>query len=155
MSAGKVRRHQVRVCICTDARTTGTAKLFSLAVTDNKVLAAAGHLQVTHIIMLTYHLYSREFASTAPSRKKIHPVYHLQFPVWPAFAMTINKSQGRTFLKVGVYLPVPCFWHGQLYVAMSRIGSPTGTHMLITHPQPKGAEAAYTDNVVHKEVLRS
>eukprot|EP00955_Chlamydomonas_euryale_P004995 53097-Chlamydomonas_euryale.AAC.1 len=62
--------------------------------------------------------------------------------------MTINKSQGQTFLKVGMYLPVPCFSHGQLYVAMSRVGSPTCIHRLITHPQPKGAEAGevYTDN---------
>ncbi|RCN27115.1 hypothetical protein ANCCAN_27152 [Ancylostoma caninum] len=32
-----------------------------------------------------------------------------QFPVRLAFAMTINKSQGQTFSKVGVYLPSPIF----------------------------------------------
>jgi len=71
--------------------------------------------------------------------------------------MTINKSQGQTFSKVGMYLPVPCFSHGQLYVAMSRVGSPDGIHMLITHTQPKGGEPGevYTDNVVYKEVLSS
>lgn len=46
-----------------------------------------------------------------------------QFPVKPAFAMTINKSQGQTFDKVGVDLRRPVFDHGQLYVAFSRTRS--------------------------------
>ena len=36
--------------------------------------------------------------------------------------MTINKSQSQTMKKVGIYLPTPVFGHGQLYVAMSRVG---------------------------------
>ncbi|XP_065679979.1 ATP-dependent DNA helicase PIF1-like [Hydra vulgaris] len=46
-----------------------------------------------------------------------------QFPVRLAYSMTINKSQGQTFEKVGVYLKKPCFLHGQLYVACSRTRS--------------------------------
>nr|XP_047139013.1 ATP-dependent DNA helicase PIF1-like [Hydra vulgaris] len=46
-----------------------------------------------------------------------------QFPVRLAYSMTINKSQGQTFDKVGVYLKKPCFSHGQLYVACSRTKS--------------------------------
>uniref|UniRef100_UPI00358E6312 ATP-dependent DNA helicase PIF1-like n=2 Tax=Myxine glutinosa TaxID=7769 RepID=UPI00358E6312 len=47
----------------------------------------------------------------------------LQFPVRLSFAMTINKSQGQ-FLKVaGVELTSPCFSHGQLCVACSRVGA--------------------------------
>ena len=38
--------------------------------------------------------------------------------------MTINKSQGKTLNKVGLYLRLPCFGHGQLYVALSRVGHP-------------------------------
>jgi ATP-dependent DNA helicase PIF1 len=45
-----------------------------------------------------------------------------QFPVRLAFAMTINKSQGQTFRKVGVFLPHHVFTHGQLYVAFSKLG---------------------------------
>ena len=29
--------------------------------------------------------------------------------VRPAFAMTVNKAQGQTLQRVGVYLPDPCF----------------------------------------------
>ena len=37
--------------------------------------------------------------------------------------MTINKSQGQTFNKVGILLDRPVFAHGQLYVALSRAKS--------------------------------
>ena len=46
-----------------------------------------------------------------------------QFPLILAFAITINKSQGQTFNKVGLFLPAPVFNHGQLYVAFSRATS--------------------------------
>nr|CAH7751480.1 unnamed protein product [Callosobruchus chinensis] len=44
-----------------------------------------------------------------------------QFPIRLAFAMTINKSQGQTFDKIGIFLPDPVFTHGQLYVAFSGV----------------------------------
>ncbi|VDK40466.1 unnamed protein product [Cylicostephanus goldi] len=44
----------------------------------------------------------------------------LQFPIRLAFCMTINKSQGQTFDKVGVILRTPSFAHGSTYVALSR-----------------------------------
>ena len=38
--------------------------------------------------------------------------------------MTINKSQEQTLNRVTLYLPEPCFVHGQLYVTVSRCGYP-------------------------------
>ena len=40
-----------------------------------------------------------------------------QFPVIPAYAITINKSQGQTFDHVGIDLETAVFSHGQMYVA--------------------------------------
>ncbi|RVE40790.1 hypothetical protein evm_014558 [Chilo suppressalis] len=44
----------------------------------------------------------------------------IQFPLKPAFAMTINKAQGQTLKVAGVNLKKNCFSHGQLYVVCSR-----------------------------------
>jgi ATP-dependent DNA helicase PIF1 len=43
-----------------------------------------------------------------------------QFPIIPAFASTIHKSQSATIDCVGIYLD-NMLTHGQLYVAMSRV----------------------------------
>lgn len=51
-----------------------------------------------------------------------NPIVRFQLPVKLAFCGTINKAQGQTFNKVGIYLQSPCFTHGQLYVAFSRVG---------------------------------
>ena len=78
-----------------------------------------------------------------------------QLPLRLAYSMTINKAQGQTFEKVGIYLPSPVFSHGQLYVAFSRARSMTAVKVKVvnTHQQGKRGRKTVTPNVVFREVL--
>ena len=81
----------------------------------------------------------------------------LQFPVRLGYAMTVNKAQGQTLDKVGLFLRDPCFSHGQLYVAMSRVRSPANIRVSIARSS-EGQDVlqdgtAFTRNVVYHEVL--
>ena len=87
-----------------------------------------------------------------------------QFPIRLAFAMTINKAQGQSLKRVGIYLKRPVFAHGQLYVALSRAAIPSETRVLI-EPQPTQQDKVecsednpnqpiyFTANIVYKEVF--
>ncbi|KAL4586595.1 hypothetical protein LXL04_011233 [Taraxacum kok-saghyz] len=74
-----------------------------------------------------------------------------QFPLAVCFAMTINKSQGQSLSKVGLFLREPVFTHGQLYVALSRVKSRDGLKILIFDKKHKITNK--TCNVVFKEVF--
>jgi len=71
-----------------------------------------------------------------------------QFPVRVAFAMTINKSQGQSLQRVGVYLGEDIFAHGQAYVAASRVSHPENIRFAL-----KRFPSSSTKNIVYKEVL--
>lgn len=88
-----------------------------------------------------------------------------QLPVILAFAITINKSQGQTFRKVGIYLPNPVFNHGQLYVALSRATRAEYIKVKIEHAPPSfvtenierqlhNDEVNYTSNIVFKQLIQ-
>ena len=70
----------------------------------------------------------------------------LQFPIRLAFAMTINKSQGQSLKVAGINLERPCFSHGQLYVACSRVDTPKNLFIFATQGKTK--------NVVYKRALQ-
>ena len=88
----------------------------------------------------------------SPSDKKMpFKLNRRQFPVSMCFAMTINKSQGQTLSKVGLFLKRPVFSHGQLYVAVSRVKSKDGLRVICCDRE--GNYTDKTNNVVYKEVL--
>ena len=66
--------------------------------------------------------------------------------------MTINKAQGQTLKRVGVYLSETCFSHGQLYVAASRVGLPAHIRFAVE----RDAHGEFrTRNVVWRDALTS
>ncbi|KAH7709514.1 ATP-dependent helicase RRM3-like protein [Aphelenchoides avenae] len=68
-----------------------------------------------------------------------------QFPVKATFALSINKSQGQTFQRVGLDLTTPVFSHGQAYAGLSRVRNAQSLRVLV----PEDEAVA---NIVYKEV---
>ncbi|XP_045482770.1 ATP-dependent DNA helicase PIF1-like [Harmonia axyridis] len=85
-------------------------------------------------------------------------ILRFQFPVRLAYSMTINKSQGQTLDRVGICLKRPCFTHGQLYVAFSRVGSVECVRIFIEDSGKQGTfkfrgKKRFTRNIVFSKVL--
>ncbi|XP_043484705.1 ATP-dependent DNA helicase PIF1-like [Leptopilina heterotoma] len=72
------------------------------------------------------------------------------FPIKLAFAMTINKSQGQTFDKIGVDLRKNVFNHGQVYVAFSRVKSWESSIIYLGNQRPN----LLIKNYVYTELLK-
>ena len=75
-------------------------------------------------------------------------IIRMQFPLRPAFAITIHKSQASTMERTVVDLRTGVFDHGQLYVALSRVCSPDDLLLLINEDQQS------VKNIVHEILLK-
>ena len=76
-----------------------------------------------------------------------------QFPVKVAFAMTVHKSQGQTLKHVGLYLASKIFAHGQLYVALSRVGDPRNVTVMLNKDRDLGEVLDSIENLVYTSVI--
>ena len=136
----------------------GTKLIFESTL-DNKVLLCKfpGEDRTVLIPRILFIPKSGEFAFEWSRR---------QFPVRPAFAMTVNKSQGKinmvrelnlkkvsgqTLKHVGLWLRSQCFTHGQFYVACSRVGKPESLKFALKKNNDGRCEGA--KNVVFREIL--
>lgn len=73
-------------------------------------------------------------------------VIRKQFPLIPAFCLSVHKAQGQTLEKVGLELQKQPFTHGQLYTALSRVRRKEG--VCIYRPQSTPVK-----NIVFPELL--
>ena len=80
----------------------------------------------------------------------------VQFPIRLAFGITANKSQGQTYSQIGIYLGINRFFaHGQLYVALSRVGKRENIAISLCEDGSIDAnKRGTTTNVVYRQVLR-
>jgi ATP-dependent DNA helicase PIF1 len=75
----------------------------------------------------------------------------LQSLVRLASAITINKRQGQTLAKVGVWLVTAAFGHGQLYVAVSRTCAYSPVMFAVLPYNPE--DPFITVNFVYRHIL--
>ncbi|XP_076945765.1 uncharacterized protein LOC143616961 [Bidens hawaiensis] len=109
-------------------------------------------LKVGVPIMLLRNINQKKGISLTPSDKKLlFKLKRRQFPISVCFAMTINKSQGQSLSRVGLYLKDPVFTHGQLYVALSRVKTREGIKIVLLDKESK--LISETKNVVYKEIF--
>ena len=74
------------------------------------------------------------------------------FPVVPCFAMAINKAQGQTLARVGIFLRRPEYSQGQLYVTVPRATSRQNLRFMIIEGSstlPDGSQETCTTNTVY------
>ena len=85
----------------------------------------------------------------------------LQFPVLGAYYLTLNRAQGQSLKKAGMYLPTSVFSHGHLFVGYSRCGDPDNMHVYADQSEFDNVREyleegkMYTRNIVYPEVFRS
>jgi hypothetical protein len=68
----------------------------------------------------------------------------------------INKSQDQTFDKFSLYLPEPCFSHGQFYTGCSRATESNCLKIQVKDTSRQGEMnngQTVTDNVVYQEIF--
>ncbi len=78
------------------------------------------------VVPYTWDLYEYRFDRSTKSIESKSVGSFTQYPLRLAWAITIHKSQGKTFNKVVVDIGRGTFAHGQMYVALSRCTSLEG-----------------------------
>ena len=89
------------------------------------------------------------------------PFKRVQFPVLGAYYLTINRAQGQTLGRAGLYLPGSVFCHGHLYVGFGRCGDPKKFFVYADQSefdnirQHLDPTKAYTRNIIYPELLNN
>ena len=89
------------------------------------------------------------------------PFKQVQFPVLGVYYLTINRAQGQTLGRAGLYLPRSVFCHGHSYVRFGRCGNPD--QFFVYADQGKfdnikkhlDTQKIYTRNIIYVELLHN
>jgi ATP-dependent DNA helicase PIF1 len=95
---------------------------------------------VEMLIPVVFHITSE--ASGLP-----FAVERRQFPVIPAFCLSVHKAQGQSLDFVGLIFETDPFAHGQLYVALSRAASWARIRVVMS------ASAVVLKNLVYQHLI--
>lgn len=99
--------------------TVGRVKRFAKDEADRDIILAALETgETVEISPYTWEIYRFMLKDGELASETIGSF--TQYPVRLAFAVTIHKSQGKTFTKVAIDVGRGTFAHGQMYVALSR-----------------------------------
>lgn len=128
-------------------------KILSGAHRDSVHFIPRVTLDTKDVKELPFNMHRRQF----PVKLAYRYVLIFQISIFSLFffSMTINKAQGQTLDKVGLFLRSPVFTHGQLYVACSRVRSMDSLRIQLAETPRQSAKngETVTDNIVFKEVL--
>lgn len=92
---------------------------------DDSVVVKADSGKEIHVTPYKWHIYSYRAAGNKLEKKENGTFS--QIPLKPAYAITIHKSQGKTFDKA--IISPESFAPGQLYVALSRVRAAEGLYL--------------------------
>lgn len=102
---------------------------------DDTVWVEVAGGQVEAVLPYTWEVFNFKFNENSGSLEAEMVGSFTQYPLRLAWAVTIHKSQGKTFDRVIIDIGRGTFAHGQLYVALSRCTSLSG--MVLKRPLSK------------------
>jgi hypothetical protein len=80
-----------------------------------RLLTGPGHGKIVYLPRCTFRVTTEQSGLPFSFCRR-------QFPIMPAYCVTVHKSQGQSLQKIGIIAETDPFGHGQMYVALSRVG---------------------------------
>lgn len=117
---------------------------------EDIILVQMSDGQIREVTLFTWELFRFSFDQNKNSLVSETVGTFIQYPMRLAWAVTIHKSQGKTFDNIIIDIGRGTFVHGQLYVALSRCTSLEG----ITLKQPVAKKHIFMDWRVVRFVTR-
>lgn len=115
-----------------------------MKVMDKEVMVKLQTGEIETVGPFTWTAYKTRFLEDENKIESIEVGSFRQLPLRLAWAITIHKSQGKTFQRVAIDFGRGAFAHGQVYVALSRATSLSGLRLI----RPLSSTGIITDPVV-------